>query len=85
MSPSWVRSGRGIQPGSSLKLQMELNHGVRKTHFGDQKCLPVCHLVGGSPGSAVSSCVFSEEVLKEVSRCRWQHLLKAADRPLGSC
>lgn len=82
--PSWVHCGRGVHPGLSLKLPIELNHGVWKKPLGDQKCLLVCHLMGGSPGAAVSSCVFSEEVLQEVSRCSWQHLLKAADRPLGS-
>lgn len=32
--------------------------------LGKQKYLLMCHLVGGSLGPAVSSCVFSEDMLK---------------------
>lgn len=56
----------------------------KKPPFGDQKSLAMCHLVGGSPGAAVSRCAFSAEVLKLMPRCSWQHLLRAADCPLGS-
>lgn len=63
--PSWVHGGRGVQPGLSLKLPIELNHGVwKKPPWGPEvpprvspggrqpwcSCVQLCVLRGGAAG-----------------------------------